>query len=57
LAELGFTVVGREFSHPETEFTVEFPAGPIAIGNQVPILPEGEIEIDGIRIKLLSPTQ
>ena len=41
LAELGFTERDRYFSHPETEFFLEFPAGPLAVGEE----PPGEIRV------------
>lgn len=57
MIELGFKPQGREFVHPQTKFTVEFPPGPIAIGNEVPIVPEGELKVGKVKIQLLSPTQ
>lgn len=56
LAGLGFKKVGRSFTHPETDFYVEFPKGPLAIGGEV-IIPEGEVMIGGNKLVLLSPTQ
>ena len=57
MRELGFKVSGKDFLHPNTDFTVEFPAGPLAIGDDVPVIPEGSMEVDGVEIKMLSPTQ
>ena len=57
MAELGFVAKGKDFWHPETEFTVEFPSGPIAIGDEIPIKPEGEIKNKYGKVSLLSPTQ
>ena len=57
MTELGFTIKGKDFVHTETEFTVEFPSGPLGIGDDVPISPEGVITINGIDVKTLSPTQ
>lgn len=56
LAKLGFKKEGRSFNHPDTEFFVEFPKGPLAIGGEI-IKPEGEITISGNKLVLLSPTQ
>lgn len=56
MAELGFKSKGKDFYHPHTRFTVEFPSGPLGIGNQVPIKPEGQIKINGITVKMFSPT-
>ena len=57
MLELGFATRGKDFVHPQTEFTVEFPTGPVAIGNDEPVIPEGKIEVGGVQVKLLSPTQ
>lgn len=57
MSELGFHKKGKDFLHPNTQFTVEFPSGPIAIGDDEPVKPEGKITVDGIEITLLSPTQ
>lgn len=57
MAELGFTCPGKDFVHPHTEFTVEFPTGPIGIGNDQPVQPEGSLTVDGVTIRMLSPTQ
>lgn len=57
MAELGFKSSGKDFYHPNTSFTVEFPSGPLGIGDQVPIKPEGQIKINGTAIKIFSPTQ
>jgi hypothetical protein len=32
MEEIGFQEEGRYFTHPDTEFFIEFPAGPLAIG-------------------------
>lgn len=32
--EIGFTESNRYFVHPETEFFVEFPSGPLAVGSE-----------------------
>ena len=34
LKDLGFISQGRYFTHPETEFWVEFPPGPLAVGKE-----------------------
>jgi hypothetical protein len=57
MSELGFTSKGKDFIHPETEFTVEFPSGPIGLGDDVPVTAEGSMHVDGVTIKMLSPTQ
>lgn len=57
MKELGFVSQGKDFIHPKTHFSVEFPTGPLAIGDDEPIEAEGELSVDGIKIKVLSPTQ
>ena len=57
MTELGFAAAGKDFVHGDTDFTVEFPTGPIGIGDDQPVLPEGRMMIDGVEVKMLSPTQ
>lgn len=57
MAELNFTASGKDFVHPDTDFTVEFPKGPLAIGDDAPVRPEGSRTINGVTISMLSPTQ
>src|SRR5580658_1905606 len=61
MAELGFNRAAggtsKDFEHRDTRFTVEFPTGPLALGETVPVDAEGSLEVDGITVKLLSPTQ
>lgn len=57
MLELGFRKEGKHFSHPETVFTVEFPTGPLAIGNAIPVKPEGKVQTKAGTIQLFSPTQ
>lgn len=57
MKELGFSQKGKDFYHSNCHFTVEFPSGPAGIGDMEPVKPEGEIEVDGVIIKLFSPTQ
>ena len=46
---------GRYFEHPHTDFFVEFPTPPVAIGNK-PVDRFEEIESPGGYLKLLTPT-
>ncbi len=55
--ELGFKSKGKDFFHPKTKFTVEFPAGPLGIGDEQSIIPEGCMKIGGVTVKMFSPTQ
>lgn len=56
MQELGFERHGKDFRHKQTDFFVEFPSGPLAIGNQL-VQAEAELEFKGHKLKLLSPTQ
>lgn len=55
LAELGFNEHNRYFRHPETEFFLEFPSGPLAVGNEPPsaII---QLSYETGQLNLLSPT-
>ena len=57
LAEIGFKKDGRYFVHSDTDLYVEFPTGPVAIGNEIPVKPEGQIKVKNTLIKMYSPTQ
>ncbi|MEN0057716.1 MAG: nucleotidyltransferase [Bdellovibrio sp.] len=37
LSEIGFEREGRYFHHSNSELYVEFPSGPVAIGEQIPV--------------------
>ncbi len=57
LKEIGFEREGRYFKHADCEFYVEFPTGPVGIGNQSPIKAEGRLKVNNTIITLYSPTQ
>jgi len=57
MSELGFTAEGKDFIHKDSSFTVEFPTGPLAIGDDLPVVPEGKMKVAGVTIKMFSPTQ
>lgn len=57
LSEIGFTKKSRYFVHPDNDFYVEFPSGPPGIGHEVPVKPQGRLEVHGTIIHLYSPTQ
>lgn len=57
MSELGFTAEGKDFVHANSSFTVEFPTGPLAIGDDLPVIPEGSLKVSGVTIKMFSPTQ
>lgn len=56
MKEIGFTEVGRHFEHPDTEFFVEFPPGPLAIGESYTV-ELSEMELDTGRLVLITPTE
>ena len=55
MEEIGFQEEGRYFNHPDTDFFVEFPAGPLAIGNE-PIKHIVEKEFSTGILEIISPT-
>lgn len=58
IAPLGFRRKGRMFSHPSTPLFVEFPAGPLAIGDELIRDTEvAERRTPAGTIRLLTPTQ
>jgi hypothetical protein len=55
LSKIGFTEKQRYFVHPDTEFFVEFPTGPLTVGDER--VHEVAIRDTGAgRLRLLSPT-
>ena len=57
LEELGFLKeTGRYFSHPDTELLIEFPPGPLSIGNS-PVSSIQTMIIGNSTLNLLTPTQ
>lgn len=57
LTEIGFQPEGKLFTHPNSELYVEFPSGPVAIGDQIPVKPEGKLKVKDTVINMYSPTQ
>ena len=57
LAKIGFEPTkSRYFKHPEcAHLFLEFPKGPVEIGEERPVIP-AEIELEGRKLRLLSPT-
>ena len=57
LEDLGFhKEMGRHFSHPDTELLIEFPPGPLSIGN-FPVSSTQTMIIGNSTLNLLTPTQ
>jgi hypothetical protein len=55
MQEIGFREEGRHFTHQETDFFVEFPAGPLAVGEE-PVKHIDEIRLDTGVLRLISAT-
>jgi len=55
LAEIGFEEKNRYFVHPETEFFVEFPTGPLTVGDER-VHEVATRDTGAGRLRLLSPT-
>jgi hypothetical protein len=55
LEALGFTPQGRHFVHPDTAFFVEFPTGPLMVGDQR-VQRVSERKTPAGKLRLLSPT-
>lgn len=55
MERLGFKEQGRYFVHPETTFFVEFPDGPLSVGEE-PVKEVSEFELATGTLKVLSPT-
>lgn len=55
LKKIGFTEKNRYFEHPDTDYFLEFPTGPIAVGNQA-VDDFSEIETKFGKLILLTAT-
>jgi len=55
LLSLGFYEKNRYFVHPQSKFFVEFPSGPLAVGDE-PVREIVELEFATGRLRVLSPT-
>jgi hypothetical protein len=56
MEDLGFREVGRHFEHPGTPFFVEFPPGPLAIGEAYTVKLT-EMELETGKLVLIAPTE
>lgn len=55
MEELGLKETGRHFEHPDTQFFVEFPPGPLSLGEDFDInIDQQELETGTLRV--ISPT-
>lgn len=55
MKEIGFKEKNRSFYHPETKFSVEFPPGPLAVGDEF-IKKPAVMSLSTGKLFLLSPT-
>lgn len=55
MESLGFSEVSRYFRHPDSEFLVEFPPGPLGVGEE-PVKQIDEITTDTGIVRIISPT-
>ena len=55
MASLGFHEENRYFRHPDTELLVEFPPGPLGVGEE-PVKQIDEIRTDAGLLRIISPT-
>ena len=55
MENLGFIEKGRYFLHPETTFFVEFPDGPLSVGEE-PVKEVNEFQLATGTLKVLSAT-
>lgn len=55
MVDMGFSEENRYFTHPDTEFYVEFPSGPLAVGDQ-PVQDVALRKLPTGTLRLLTPT-
>lgn len=55
MVKLGFERKGRTFINPSVSYSVEFPPGPLSIGEEYQIKPS-ELKLESGNLSLLSPT-
>ena len=55
MEKLGFHEKGRYFVNPETEFFVEFPEGPLSVGEE-PVKESSEFELATGTLRIVSAT-
>ena len=55
MEKLNFNEQGRYFMNPETEFFVEFPDGPLSVGDE-PVKEISEVELATGTLRVVSPT-
>jgi len=53
---IGFSRIGQHFKHPDTDYYVEFPPGPLTIGDRV-VESIAELTYETGTLRVLSPTE
>lgn len=56
LAEIGFFEKARSFYHKDTDYFIEFPSGPLAVGSE-PIKDISELKSGSLKLRIISPTE
>lgn len=55
MREIGFVSVGRHFEHPDTIHIIEFPSGPLTLGDEK-VVELNEISLETGKLIMLTPT-
>ncbi len=55
MLEIGFTPENRYYTHPETDYLIEFPSGPLSVGSE-PVRHIDEVKFSTGVLRILSPT-
>jgi hypothetical protein len=56
LEDIGFKEENRYFTHPDTEYFVEFPSGPLSVGDE-PVKDIAVLEFSTGQLRIISPTE
>jgi hypothetical protein len=55
MEQIGFKQNGRHFVHPDSQFIIEFPDGPLSVGEE-PVKEIQEIQFETGTLRVISPT-
>lgn len=55
MEKIGFSEKGRYFSNPDSQYIVEFPDGPLSVGEE-PVKEISEVKFDTGMLRVISPT-
>jgi hypothetical protein len=56
MEKIGFREISRYFAHPQSEYIIEFPAGPLAVGKE-PVKEIIEVRFSTGSLRIISPTE